>query len=143
MAGVGIAPKDPSRRARRNVDSIPRSVLTFVPGKQPKLPEKFGIEWHEMTRQWWKMWGVSEQSKLFTITDWNFLLDTAVIHTRFWDGSLSLAQELRVRVAKFGATPEDRARLRMFFADADEKDAKRGTNTPPEGTGSYGDLALV
>jgi len=32
---------------------------------------------------------------------------------------------VRLRVAKFGATPEDRARLRMVFADADEKDEKR------------------
>jgi hypothetical protein len=36
-----------------------------------------------------------------------------------------LAAEVRLRVAKFGETPEDRARLRMVFADADEKGEKR------------------
>ena len=36
-----------------------------------------------------------------------------------------MAAELRLRVAKFGATPEDRARLRIQFAQADEADSKR------------------
>jgi hypothetical protein len=40
-------------------------------------------------------------------------------------GQWTLAAELRLRVAKMGATPEDRARLRITFADADEKDEKR------------------
>lgn len=140
MAGTGPAPKDPGKRARRNADPIPRTTLQFVPGSQPKLPENVGVEWHEMTRRWWKMWAESELSKMFTDTDWNFLLDTAKVHSAFWNGSFGVAQELRVRVAKFGMTPEDRARLRIVFADADEKDAKRPPAPP---SGSYGDLKLV
>lgn len=35
-----------------------------------------------------------------------------MLHHAFWaDGRLELAAELRLRQAKFGATPEDRARL--------------------------------
>ena len=34
-----------------------------------------------------------------------------------------LTGELRLRVAKFGATPEDRARLRITFAVADSAEA--------------------
>jgi hypothetical protein len=41
----------------------------------------------------------------------------------------TLAAEVRLRVAKFGATPEDRARLRMVFADADEKDERRAAKS--------------
>lgn len=37
-----------------------------------------------------------------------------------WAGDTKLAGELRLRVAKFGATPEDRARLKIQFAAADE-----------------------
>ena len=61
-------------------------------------------------------------------SDWDFLLDTALMHHAMWSKSQwTLAAEVRLRVAKFGATPEDRARLRMQFADADEKDARRTT----------------
>ncbi|GAB3213471.1 hypothetical protein ACQEU5_18600 [Marinactinospora thermotolerans] len=38
-----------------------------------------------------------------------------------------MAAELRLRVTKFGATVENRARLRMQFAAADEAGAKHPT----------------
>jgi hypothetical protein len=53
------------------------------------------------------------------------LLDTAVIHGLFWRGDVKLAGELRLRIAKHGATQEDRARLRITFAAADVADEKR------------------
>ena len=52
-------------------------------------------------------------------------------------GQWTLAAEVRLRVAKFGATPEDRARLRMVFADADEKDDKRRYHLTERSTGTY------
>lgn len=143
MPGFGPPPKDPSRRARANKDPVPHTILQFVRGDQPELPEDAGVEWHGMTRRWWDMWARSEQAKLFTDTDWSFLLDTARIHTAFWNGAAAAGPELRVRVSKFGATPEDRARLRMFFADADRKDAERTTNSEPKGSKNYGNLRLA
>jgi hypothetical protein len=56
-----------------------------------------------------------------TDTDWDFLLDTALLHARYWEGDEKVAAELRLRVAKFGATPEDRARLRMSVGEPDAK----------------------
>jgi hypothetical protein len=41
-----------------------------------------------------------------------------------WSGNGSVAAELRLRVAKFGATPEDRLRLRMQIAEPDQPAAK-------------------
>lgn len=128
MAGLGPAPKDPGRRARRNKDPIPLKVVAYEPVEQPDLPS-FEVEsdgdltmfvWPARTQEWWAMWGSSPLAADFTATDWSELLDTAVIHARFWRGQVSLAGELRLRVAKFGATPEDRARLRITFAQADE-----------------------
>ncbi|MDX5563758.1 hypothetical protein PYK79_10885 [Streptomyces sp. ID05-04B] len=84
--------------------------------------------WPARTLDWWEMWKASPQAEHFSSTDWDFLLDTAVVHARHWSGDGSAAGELRLRVAKFGATPEDRARLRMQFAQADEADGRR-----PEG----------
>ncbi len=150
MAGMGPAPKDPSRRARRNKDPQPQTILRFEKAEAPELPsfavEKDGdlIEWKWPSRtvEWWETWKSSPQAEHFSSTDWQFLLDTALIHARFWMGDLSAAAELRLRVAKHGATMEDRARLRMAFAEADERDAKR----PPAQSAArerYGDLRVL
>jgi hypothetical protein len=134
MAGRGPQPKDPNRRARRNKDAVALRVIHAEPVPQPDLPD-FEIEkdgklvefvWPSRTVEWWRMWGDSPLSSEFTATDWSELLDTAVIHARFWRGDVRLAGELRLRVAKFGATPEDRARLRITFAQADEAEDRRG-----------------
>lgn len=71
------------------------------------------MDWPPVTLVWWRTWRESAQAQTFTETDWSFLVDTAVLHAAFWGGDRSAAAELRLRVAKFGATPEDRARLRM------------------------------
>jgi hypothetical protein len=135
MAGRGPAPKPAARRARVNKDPLGVTVLPAVaPSEPPDLPD-FHIEkdgrlvefvWSPLTRQWWRTWCESPQSSLFTATDWQELLTTAIIANRFYRGDVSVAGELRLRVAKFGATPEDRARLRIVFADADERESKRG-----------------
>jgi hypothetical protein len=139
MAGYGPAPKDPGKRARRNADQVPSTVIRFVKGERPALPD--GYDWPRPTRAWWEMWAQSPQAEHFMQTDWDFLLDTALIHSELWSGNAAVAGELRLRVAKFGATPEDRARLRLVFAEADEKDGAR-----PSGSSArerYGNLRSV
>ena len=140
MAGRGPAPKDPAKRARRNKDPQAMRVIEAEPRPQPDLPAE--VDWHPMTRRWWAMWGESPLAQDFTANDWSELMDTAAIHSRFWSGDYRQAAELRLRVAKFGATPEDRARLRITFAQADEADAKRPTKGAPAKR-AYGDLKVV
>lgn len=128
MAGRGPAPKPDGRRARRNSDPIPLRIVQVEPTQQPDLPplvirdqgEVQFIDWPDVTREWWKMWRDSPLSHDFTETDWSELRDTARLHAMFWLGDKSVAGELRLRSAKFGATPEDRARLRIQFAQADD-----------------------
>lgn len=119
MAGMGPPPKANGRKVRRNQDTIAATVVRFEPAEQPELPEE--IPWPPQTLRWWEMWGASPLSENFGSTDWDFLLDTALLHAHFWGGDTSKSAELRLRVAKFGATPEDRARLRIQFAEADER----------------------
>ncbi|MCL2089857.1 MAG: hypothetical protein FWH11_01300 [Micrococcales bacterium] len=124
MAGRGPSPKDPRRRARRNADTVATTVVEFVRADQPGLPDD--VPWPEQTRVWWQMWAESPLAEHFMSTDWSFMLDTALLHAAVWgSGDFTKLPELRIRVAKFGATPEDRARLRIQFADADEKDKAR------------------
>jgi hypothetical protein len=123
MAGRGPAPKDPEKRARANKDVTPATEIAHARSPQPELPE--GMDWHERTRAWWAMWGEAPQSAAFMATDWDFLLDTAIMHTALWSkGQWTLAAEIRLRVAKLGATPEDRQRLRMHFAAPAEPEAE-------------------
>lgn len=137
VAGRGPQPKEASKRARRNADPIPLRVIEAEPTRQPHLPRLFvtetdedGIEhkrlfkWPPITKRWWQMWRNSPLSADYTDSDWSFLLDTAWLHAQYWMGDTKLAPELRLRVAKFGATPEDRARLRIVFATADEIEGK-------------------
>jgi hypothetical protein len=116
MPGRGLPPKDPSRRARRNKDPHPTRVVQARAASQPDLPDHH--DWHAETAKWWAMWGESPLAASFTAEDWSFLLETAVVHSLFWFGDSKAAAELRLRVAKFGATPEDRLRLRIQFAES-------------------------
>lgn len=135
MAGRGPAPKDPSARARRNKDPQALRVFTATPVEQPPLPPLFlpdedgkrrRVAWPAATKRWWSTWGDEPMAADFRPTDWDFLLDTALIHAKVWgEGDLKLLPELRLRVAKMGATTEDRARLRIAYAAADEADEKR------------------
>lgn len=141
MAGRGPRPKDVTKLAGHGAAKAREAGMTVYiaePVQQPDLPE-FDIQvevdgemcsqrfmWPEATRRWWSTWGAEPMARDFTATDWDFLLDTALIHARVWGaGDLKLLNELRLRVAKMGATGEDRARLRITYAQADEADGRR------------------
>lgn len=132
MAGRGPAPKPAGRRSRTNHNMPQFRVIEADPVAQPDLPsvqieedgELVEFVWPAVTQEFWSVWRESPLSEEFTAADWSFLLDTALIHARFWRGDLRLGAELRLRVAKFGATPEDRLRLRIQFETADEAESR-------------------
>ena len=127
MAGRGPAPS--GRRSRARDEKLSAPVVEVVADEQlrgPDLPES--VDWPAATVAWWDTWRSSPLTQTWTPTDWDFLLDTAVLHAEFWSGNLSVAAELRLRVAKFGATPEDRARLKVSIKTPDAPAAS--TSTP-------------
>jgi hypothetical protein len=157
MAGKGPQPKDASKLAGHGAAKARQAGMTVYvaePASRPDLPE-FDIQievdgelvaqrfvWPEATRRWWSTWGDEPMARDFTATDWDFLLDTALLHARVWGkGDLKLLAELRLRVAKMGATSEDRARLRIAYAQADEADEKRDRRNVP--TSPYQGLKAV
>lgn len=136
MAGQGPPPKESSKRARRNADVVPLRTLEAVAAPQPELPTRYRptsnsegesfsdiIDWPTATVQWWEMWGRSPLAPSFTETDWSELQLAAFLHAEFMEGNYKLAGELRLRTAKFGATPEDRLRLRVTLAFAQNTEA--------------------
>ncbi|WP_030558728.1 phage terminase small subunit [Streptomyces aureocirculatus] len=127
MAGRGPAPKDSAKRRRRNAADLETVITPDDELRGPELPsgvlgvdEDTGepVEWHPMTQLWWDSWRMSPQAQQFVQTDWLFLIDTALMHHTMWArGRWEFASEVRLRAAKFGATPEDRARLKLTVDD--------------------------
>lgn len=143
----GPLPKDPGTRARNNPERIPFKLVEIPDVEQPDLPEYFRyegrrIKWPVRTVEWWAQWNGSPLAQGFTEHDWSYLLDTAVLHAQFWLGlgSVKVAGELRQRLAKFGVTPADRARLRIMFVTANEaEDAKKRADEMNSRMGMIGD----
>lgn len=128
MAGRGPAPKDPRKRARRNAEVVPLRVVEVSAADKPELPALVdGALWSEPTLVWWDMLDLHPLKAEFTELDWSYLLDTALLHNAYWRGDLKQASELRLREAKYGFTPEDRARLRIQFAQATEAELDTAT----------------
>jgi len=121
VAGRGPQPKETRSRERDTPDK--EALVAGARANGWDLPEgvlgheKDGelIEWHPITVLWWKSWRESPQAqRMLTEPDWMFLLDTALIHHEMWRNKRwEFGAELRLRAAKFGATPEDRARLKF------------------------------
>lgn len=131
MAGKG--PAGSGQRSRKRDDEALKAQFTDVEPddelRGPELPDDVFEDdvWHPRTRAWWDTWRRSAQASMFTDTDWDFLVDTALMHHVMWTkGRWEFAGELRLRAAKFGATPEDRMRLRM--------NVKTPTDANPEAT---------
>lgn len=144
MAGVGPPPKDRRARDRDNpvreiVQSdgklggwpLPDDVLPLVPASRAEFPGQ-REEWHPMTVAWWDDWRRSPQStRMMTGPDWRELLDTALLHHQMWmtgGKNSERAGEIRMRVARWGATYADRLRLKWEVDVPDESDVGLGGN---------------
>ena len=121
MAGRGPAPK--AERSRPNDTARRQAEFTKVADdgqvRGPDLPD---FAWHDRTVAWYETWRRSPMAQTFIDADWDFLIDTAMLHSEMWNGSPGLAAEIRLRVGKLAGTPEDRLRLRMQV-DTEVKEA--------------------
>ena len=148
MAGRGFAPS--GTRSLESDEKLEEAAVTKVSPddavRSPDLPELDDDAegnprgWPRQTRRWWETWRKAPQSQTFADTDWDFLLETALIHRAFMLGDLKQAAELRLRVAKFGATPEDRMRLRLQVIAPDV--AKAPAVSKPAGSAGRKDRLL-
>lgn len=167
IPGHGPPPKDPSKRARTNAGPREEGVLKLAPDGElrgPGLPaEGFqrmvktkgdgpGVwetvleqyDWPTATHRWYDNWRRSAIAQTFTPHDWDFLQETAVLHALFWLGDKSVAPEMRLRVSKFGATPEDRLRLRIDIDNEPTAGTPGQPEAPePKARQRYGELRIV
>ena len=133
----GPAPDPRAIRRNKQPDKnlvVSDGKLRGFPLPEGMLTDKHGEEedWHPATRDWWEAWRRSPQAAgMLSEPDWYALLDTALIHHNMWmNGRWEFASEVRLRVAKFGATPEDRNRLRMEIEEPETTPvgSNRGAN---------------
>jgi hypothetical protein len=123
-----VIPKDnPARRNKHQELTLDRREDDTLIG--PDL--HWSVDWHPIVREWWDDWRRSEIAPMLEKSDWNFLQDTALLlHEVYNSTRASIAQktaalgEIRQRVSKFGATYEDRLKLRIKFADASIREDK-------------------
>ena len=87
----------------------------------PELPQGVlpdGEAWHPQTVALWADLRRSPLLRDEPALTWSYLLDTAVLHHRLWaHGEYRHAPELRLRLAKVAATPEDRQRMKVKIAE--------------------------
>ena len=128
MAGRGRMPKSDDKLVSRHPKVPMRIVGGAAVAVQPELPK--GFRWPAETQKWWRMWRESPLSAEFTSNDWDELKIAARFHAIIWDPTSSPSEvknsgaELRQRTGKFGSTPEDRVRLRIQFAYADQAEER-------------------
>jgi hypothetical protein len=116
MGSRGPTPKEnPMRRNKHEY----ATEITDEPQPGRELPRSLGVT-TAGAKRFWKTWSRAPQTATWTETDWAELEITTVLVDRFYQGDSKLAGEIRQRVAKYGATPEDRARLRMKIVKKDE-----------------------
>lgn len=121
MPGRGPAPK--AERSRPNDTARRQAEFTKVADDgQVRGPDLPAYPWNERTVAWYATWRRSPMAATFIDADWDFLIDTAMLHTQMWDGNPGLAAEIRLRVGKLAGTPEDRLRLRIQV-DTEAKEA--------------------
>lgn len=137
MAGRGPAPKDPNKRARRNADPIPLTVVQVSPASQPDLIEILGEispatgePWRKATLRLWRELADFPSCRNLLSAQWSLLARAMILDDALLSGATKPAAEARLQLQKFGIAPDDVARLRIQFAAADEADERRDRPKP-------------
>lgn len=132
MGSRGPAPSENARRRNKH-ESATEISKESRPGRP--LPKYLPIS-SAAAKHFWKVWSESPQSATWIETDWLELEATTKLVDEFYQGDSKLAGEIRQRVARWGATNADRARLRMKveeeFPDADKKKVDTSLTTEGE-----------
>ena len=130
----GPAPKHSSTRARGNKTSTSATLSADHDVKAPPLPK--GVDWHVMTRAWWKDIWASPMAPEFDKSDNHGLFQLAVITNDFWNAETpgqrtALAAEMRQQAIRYGLSPIDRRRLQWEIEKSEDAMARGSQRKPP------------
>lgn len=90
-------------------------------------PEVPGVEMFGPLRTWWVILCSMPHCVLWTESDWQYAVDTAVLKSRFYEGDMPVAllTEIRRREESMGVTHDSRLKLRIRYIPVPEDEAKR------------------
>lgn len=151
MSGTGPPPKDPNKRARRNKDPIALKVVEVEEVEQPSLQDIYGDvnpatgePWTSATLRLWDEIGEFAKVRLLQDAQWSLFARAMMLDDMVNQGNVKVAAEARLQIAKFGIAPDDLARMRIQFAQADEADEKRrSSRAGADARGRYKGLKAV
>jgi hypothetical protein len=109
----GPAPKDPSKRQRRNPDQIPHTEIAADAKllKPPKVPDG---DWTPALRRYWDRWARSAMATQFADTDWQRLEMILPLVQRYLETPDVNTWRMIVQTESLlGATVADRLRMRV------------------------------
>lgn len=128
MVVRGPAPKPPGQKVRTHKDTFTPNKTIVNDGKLrgPRLPK--GVSWCERTLKWWEAWRRSPQAQLMIATDWDAMMEAAVIHNQIWTDPTalkpseitSMTKELHRILSSYGLTYADRLKLRVRIDEDNE-----------------------
>lgn len=126
MALRGPAAKAQKHGRSVNADWTEIEDVPFA-GPSPELPKLASRrKWNEMVVQWWETVRTMPHCVLWTASDWQFAVETALIKDQFWrdyaEGDLksTTATEIRRREGQMGTTGEALRQLRIRYVPAGE-----------------------
>ena len=103
--------------------------VPFIGG--PKLPAKRaeGKAWPARTKRWWDAISTMPHCVLWTPTDWEYAIDTALVAAEFHAGDMRLAAELGRREKLLGNTFDSRRDLRIRYVQSEESEEHAGVTS--------------
>lgn len=128
MAMSGRKPSD-RPTVTRHKPTVDWTEVVNVPysGERPELPvsrmvmtpkgelQEFPIE--QRTRNWWNAVSSMPHCVLWSPSDWQFALDTAMVHADAAHGKTTAMAELRMREKIMGTTVDARRDLRIRYVE--------------------------
>jgi hypothetical protein len=115
---AGRKPKPEGQAVNRHKPTHDWIEVVDVPFQGgPKLP-KDGRTWPTWTKRWWGVVSTMPHCVLWTDSDWEFALDTAVLKAKFHtEPAAGLATEIRNRERVLGTTADYRRDLRIRYVE--------------------------
>jgi len=124
---TGPVPKNPADRIRTSKDKLTPGMEIAYDGvkRGAALPMLENGDWCDRTIAWWETWRMSPQAQLMGETDWDAMLEAALIHNQIWSNQgllkpaelATLVKQLHAILQNYGLTYGDRLKLRIKLAD--------------------------
>lgn len=132
MPVPGTKPKPDGQKRNRVKPTFEWTEVPDIPfSGGPALPSRCaeGKAWPVRTKRWWAAISTMPHCVLWTPTDWEYAIDTALVAAEFHAGDMRLAGELRNREKLLGNTFDSRRDLRIRYVQPEQFEEHAGVTS--------------